>query len=278
MINIVLFSKDRPLQASACLRSLFYFFKEANKASVTVIYKASSEAFRGAYEALQATQIQNTNISFREETTALRALVNESLAKGLHKPYTMFLVDDILFRDHFSLVTSKDKMKFLSTPSVLNLSLRLDKNINHCYATNRSQRIPNMVKGCVWDWTMAEGDWGYPMSVDGNIFKTEVITPIVNSIGFNNPNEFEAALDSYAKFRLAAISPLMMCFDEKSKLLNVPANRVQNNVNNRVENSYSAEFLLEKFNEGYEIDFMSASAANNTSCHWPMEYKFRKLK
>lgn len=280
MINIILFSKDRPLQAEACLASLFHHHQGEDAAlNVSVVWKASSQAFKGGYEALQVTQTQNMGTRWVEEIGSLREALS---ACDYQFPLTMFLVDDDVFRAPWS--ADAEVIKYLDWPGVLTVSLRLDRNMTWCYPVNGPQAIPSMMKGCVWDWTKGMGDWGYPMSVDGNIFKTETILGIMSQIGFSNPNAFEGALDGFVKNNVAFKSkyPMMCCYDAgRSRLINVPANRVQNNANNRVEDSFSAEFLLKKFNEGYSIDFLAPEIVEDEaiiSCHWPMEYKFRKLK
>lgn len=268
--NIIIFSKDRPMQLNACLESLLASFKEVEQSKTTVIYKASNDTFKTAYHHLSVYYQYGEGIRFVEETAPIKQLVLQSLYQ--ENPFTFFLVDDIIFKDKFSL--QDDQINYLDYPGLLTVSLRLDKNINHCYATNTSQKIPSFLKKCVWDWRKAEGDWNYPASVDGNIYKTSVIADIVQKVDFTNPNDFEAVLDRYMKTVLNSQFPYMCCYVDKSKLLNVPANRVQNNVNNRFENSYSSEELLKKFNEGYRLDIRNVGEVLNTSCHWPLEFEF----
>ena len=45
-----------------------------------------------------------------------------------------------------------------------------------------------------WHWMGMEGDWGYPMSLDGHIFRTAEIAPLLEHLDYRNPNVLEAAL------------------------------------------------------------------------------------
>lgn len=268
LINVVIFSKDRASQAEACVRSFLKHFTQAKQANISVLYKASTASFHEGYEKAKNLLDDISNLewlpenNFQEQT---RSLVNRTDAA-----LTMFLVDDIIFVSPVSL--EDNQIRLLENPSLLAVSLRLHSGVKSCYATNQATSVPRFVKGCVWDWRQAEGDWKYPMSVDGNIYRTDLIKQFVNALQFTNPNTLEAAFDS------AKTSPGMpthlCCYPDAPRLINIPANRVQNIFENRFAKGYSAEELNKLFLNGKRIDVAQYTNLKPETVHVPIELKF----
>ena len=267
-MNIVIFSKDRACQLDALLRSLKSNFAEYDDSYVSVIWKGS-RGFKGAYTKIkdkfpEVNMIAEDN--FKQQTIGAIDEVQK---------HTMFLVDDIMFKHPFS--ESDGHFELLGERNeALCVSLRLDKRINRCYATDEEQSVPDLSFLPTWNWKCETGDWGYPMSLDGNVYKTRVIKKMVRATDFNNPNNFESALDLYVKQHDNSPS-VMICYTENSRLFNVPANRVQDSVQNRHEDSHDPKALNDLFYKDHKvIDISSLSEVENTSCHWPFEYGFTK--
>lgn len=269
-MNIVIYSKDRACQLDALLRSLKKNFKEYSDSNVSVIYATSHVSHDLAYDELFRfhPEVRSVWEDPREESSFKLCTLNALDSK---QAFTMFLVDDILFKHPFS-ETDDQLVRLIMDKKVLCTSLRLDKNISHCYATNSSQKVPQEE---TWNWRLAEGDWGYPMSLDGNVYKTSVISKIVRSLKFDHPNVMEGVMASYASVE-QFLPPKMTCYYEASRLLNVPANRVQEVAKNRVEDSYTAQELKLKFLNREIIDISGLDKVQNTSCHWPLTLSFVK--
>ena len=273
MINIVIYSKDRPMQLDACLCSLYDHFKEVTHKAVkkTVVYTTSHGDFEKGYESLKTIYADTNFVSqtdFRQNTLTNIDLDNR---------FTMFLVDDILFKRNFSVSDSVFGM-LNNNSYMLAISLRLHKGINYCYAIDKDISQPQFIRNvpnefCVWKWPGCEGDWGYGFSLDGNIYNTKYIVSIMQKLQFNNPNELEAVLNA-ARHEIQPI--YMCCYEDDSKLFNVPANRVQKQFENRHADSYSAEELHEKFMTGERIDITKYNNLSNYSVHFPVEYEFAK--
>lgn len=267
-MNIVIFSKNRAMQLDALLRSLKKNFAQYDSSLVSVIWKGD-KGFKGGYTKIknkfpEVNMIHEDN--FKQQTVGC---IDEE------QQFTMFLVDDIIFKLPFSEHDSPFQ-SMMVTSYLWSLSLRLDHTINYCYAINSSQEVPKSMTPdySVWDWTTAQGDWNYPMSLDGNVYHTWQIKKVIRSLEFSNPNELESKMDTYAKTGVGVPSRLI-CYYDKSRLLNVPANRVQDNFQNRFENSWSAEELNKKFyHENMIIDISEVSSVKNTSCHWALDYTF----
>lgn len=267
-MNIVIYSKNRSCQLDALLRSLKKNFAEYDSSLVSVIWKGD-KGFKGGYTKIKNKFPEVNMVSednFKQQTIGC---IDEA------QTHTMFLVDDILFKMPFS--EQDVQVKSLTTlKEILCVSLRLDKNINVCYASSTLQNVPTLLeKFPMWDWSKAEGDWGYPMSLDGNVYLTKTIKKIIRGLEFENPNDLESKMDIYARQNVGILPKMMVCFFERSRLFNVPANRVQEVFQNRSENSYTVEDLNHKFyKEGMVIDISTLDAVKNTSCHWAFDYEF----
>jgi hypothetical protein len=125
---------------------------------------------------------------------------------------------------------------------------------------------PKFIDKNSWVCVGTLGDWNYKMSVDGSIYRTKDVTNLIRTLNYVNPNTFEGymALNELK-------NPLMMCF-EKSVLFNIPANKVQT-VNGNHYGNVSAEYLNNKFLEGYIIDLEPIKGFNNMSAHQEVNLK-----
>ena len=181
-ISIIIFSCDRACQLNACIQSFLINCEEADSAELKVIYKATNNEYNEGYEKLK-TKFSNQEIDWIKEQDFRKQLTDTVLASK--NPFMMFLVDDIIFVDSFSF--SDQNFSLLNTNNMLlAISLRLHKGANHCYATDTPQEVPKFVKGNVWSWKSSDGDWGYPMSVDGNVFRTNQLKEVIDKVRFHN--------------------------------------------------------------------------------------------
>jgi len=263
LMNVVIFSKDRPAQLDVCLRSLKQSCRDSTGLGIKILYVATTDDYEKGYEIVRTTQpswcsdlttFHRQGNNFKKELTGL---VDPS------RPITMFLVDDIIFKTPFATFDPEIKM-VQDSDRLVALSLRLDKNITHCYALNNQPTpVPQFVKGNVWRWKDHQGDWGYPYSVDGNIYRTDDILARMKACNYNNPNQFESALNDLPGPR----PEYMACYVNGSKLVNIPANRVQDECKNRHANSFSAEELNQRFLAGETISMATVSGVTNTTVH-----------
>jgi hypothetical protein len=66
------------------------------------------------------------------------------------------------------------------------------------------------------------------MSIDGNVYRTADLLPLLSRLKFDNPNSLEAAM---AHNPLP--HPFMSMYQDAPRLINIPSNRVQDNFPNR---------------------------------------------
>lgn len=262
-MNVIIFSKDRSAQLHACLES---FYKHVNlRSTVTVIYVASNSTFDEGYKLCQenfkgAKFVREVN--FKQDLIR----VSDSIDR-----YVMFLVDDIIFTNPIS--KTDKQIELIDNPNILTVSLRLHLGITRCYATDQDVKVPKLVKGCVWDWTKAEGDWGYPMSVDGNIYRWKTIASKIASLEYNNPNTFEAALNQ----NVIGLPVNIACYPEGARLINIPANRVQSQFENRFADSISAEELNQSYLNNKIVDIDAYSKEKYSTVHCPLDLVMKEM-
>lgn len=261
-LNIIVFSKDRSSQLELFLRSMKYYFKEFDQHIINVLYTYSSKNFKEGYDKL-FTIHNDKNINYINETEVFKRHVISLL--NPNNPHTIFFVDDIIFKNPFTLDCKQFKL-FTLNDDILTLSLRLHPNLTYCYAARHHMIPPNFDSNLIFNWNNTTGDYNYPMSLDGHFFRTNDIIPIIKVLNFNNPNSFESVFSMYPLNR-----PKMICFED-SIIINNPINKVQN-FNNNVHGDISADYLNDKFLEGYIIDFDDFKGVKNISCHKEIDIK-----
>ena len=195
------------------------------------------------------------------EETDFRSNVLDAIDDRL---FTCFFTDDdIVYRP-----ISSDLLFQLDDETVLCFSLRLGKNLRVSYSRNR----PMALRGDIslgeqflkWKWTESPFDFGYPLSLDGHIFRTEEIRYLTESISFQNPNTYEASLQT-----LTFPPRDYMTSYQHSVLVNSPNNIVQNVFpNRRAEvHAYSTRYLNSAYLAGNIIDIESIDFTNIIGCH-----------
>jgi hypothetical protein len=102
--------------------------------------------------------------------------------------------------------------KTMSDPEIFCFSLSLGKNITFCSNMNcENVFLPISEKDgiLVWDWSAHYLDFGYPLNLDGTIFRGKELLKLVKNVAFSNTLELESNLqifDDYPKNRMAAFS------------------------------------------------------------------------
>jgi hypothetical protein len=139
--------------------------------------------------------------------------------------------------------------------------------MDYSYPADLHSGPPNFEDGTVWRWRGLDGDWGYPMSLDGHVFRTAELRPLIESIEFKNPNTLEQAL---------ALSPLpspkLVCLPE-AVVANIPANRVQTMNENR-HTGGTTERLNSMFLSGARLDLEPLAGLRSNAPHTPVALRW----
>jgi hypothetical protein len=265
MINGIVFSKDRAAQLKLFLDSVE---KNANGVfSLNVLYTYSNDEFEKGYNKLmeQFPEVKwIKEIDFREQTLAI-------LENSIYN-YTSFFTDDDII---YGRVDENEMISKLETDNdAFCFSMRLGLNTNKCY----TMRCDNVImpdyeddKFIKWNWSVHYMDFGYPLSVDGHIFKTKEIHKLSKKVMFQNPNTFEAALQMFGNYPKKT-----MWSYKQSKLVNSPSNVVQSVFPNREGEFHgiSAQELNDNFLSGREIKLNKIDFSNIVGCHQELELPF----
>ncbi len=266
---VVIFSKNRAMQLTLCLETLFEHCNDIlDVSTINVLYKVDPP-HRESYEIVkkefpQVNFIEEVN--FKEDLLKIVLPHESNISWGSVPPYmglnnennpymVVFLTDDSVFTADFSmeevistLVENKDCLGF---------SLRLGKNTRHCYPYNCEQKVPEMenVKDTIYkfNWQEAEYDFAYSLELSSSAFRLIDVVAVLISSDYSNPNFLESNMDQFSKFyRNNKLNPNLLCF-ETSVAFSNPLNRVNSSHPNRSGN-VSEDRLMELFMEGYRID------------------------
>lgn len=270
MINVVIFSKDRAAQLDLLLRSFKRFFNEWELCNTTIILNASNEQFKKGYELCKQLHPEFMFVD-DQEVQFKRAVV---LSVDDNNPITFFLVDDNLYKESVSVETDMEFQEFVSDSQILCISQRLYNGINFCYPISQNTILPTELQqgSNVWDWTKAEHDFAYPVSLDGNIYQTSIIKYLLENLDYWNPNSLEAVADMNKS--LVSNMTRMICYKDNSRVVNIASNKVQTTFNNKCGNLSDVEDLNNKFLSGQQIRLEPFIGLKNNSCHIEKSYEF----
>jgi hypothetical protein len=266
----IVFSKDRALQLHALLSS--YLENVISPAPLHILCCVSTPLHQKAYDKVMeifsgifSFTRQSSDASFKDDLV--------KLLESLHAQKVFFLVDDILVIEKFDI---RD-FALLDTDKTVP-SLRMGLNLKKCYTVQKEQPLPELMPShdinddkIFWKWDHGLYDWSYPLSVDGHLFSTQEITTMTKLINFSAPNTYEDQLQIFRRFFAIRTGVGY----KKSKIVNIPCNKVQK-VNKNIHGSIHQDYLLDKWMNGYQMDFRSLYGFQNVSVHQEIPFEFIK--
>ena len=261
-VDCVVFSKDRALQLHGLLSTLRE--KVSPFLPVHVLYRASSSSHQKAYDDV-SDMFKKQDVRFIQQTSGHSFKQDlMGILCSLTCDILFFLVDDILFTEPFDL---HDMLKF--DTDVFVPSLRMGQNLTRCYVQQRPQQLPHFLDQLIsendkiaWQWNEGELDWGYPLSVDGHFFAKREMAAMASLLTFRAPNSFEDQLQIFKPWFQTRYG----IGYKKSRIVNIPCNRVQTERNNLSGNTHPDE-LLTQWQNGYQIDYKKFYGIVNESAH-----------
>jgi hypothetical protein len=122
-----------------------------------------------------------------------------------------------------------------------------------------------------FDWSIHGSDYGYPLSLDGHVFRTNEIRRMTEAISFSDPNTYEGnqqIFGDHPRRRMAAYV--------HSTLVGVPVNRVQGVHSNRngEKFAFSTSDLNSRYLSGERINLSALDFSCVRGCHQELEYEF----
>jgi hypothetical protein len=149
-------------------------------------------------------------------------------------------------------------------------SLRLGRNTTYCHPLDREQSHP---VGDLWRWREAEYDFGYPLCLNGTVYRSADLLPLLD-FPFANPTELEAGLD----YRRELFRPEWMTAPLHSCCVSLPHNRVSSSSGCPAGSNpeWQPDALLAKYLDGWRIDLDSMDFSNITSAHQEVPLAFTR--
>ena len=268
----VVFSKDRALQLYTLLSTYFEHVK--NPASLFIIYTASTDSHAKAYAEIEtALHGCPVEVLFVREGVSFRDGLLHVLGK-IRVKNIFFLVDDIVFIRPMSLDVAS-RLNPLNTI----LSFRHGPHLCRSYTADVNQMPPNFFRSqsgsdlLEFKWFEQGNEWSDPWSLDGQVLSTAEVRVLTRLSDFKAPNTYESALKT---FNDIAEGRMGMCYS-KSKILNLPINRVQSEVLN-LSGTISPEYLLDQWNKGMMLDTSMLEDHVPRSPHEELAISFKKRR
>jgi hypothetical protein len=267
----IAFSKDRALQLHALISS--YLEKVASPVPVYILYQTSTPSHQKAYDEIIEI-FSKSNILFKKQDSdnSFRSDLI-ILLESVHPEKIFFLVDDVIFIEDFDI---QDFVKFDTDKFVP--TLRMGLNLNKCYTLQKNQQVPELMPDIIkdedkitWRWDRGIYDWSYPLSLDGHFFSAQEIKTMIPLIDFSAPNTLEDQLQHFRRFFMFRKGVAY----NKSRIVNIPCNKVQNE-NKNIHGNRHQDYLLEQWQKGYQMDYRQLYGFNNTSAHEEIFFNFKK--
>jgi hypothetical protein len=275
--HLIIFSRNRASQLNLLLDSII---ENSNGLfdKVSIIFRADLGFIDGYQKIISSQLYKKINLHWYKENHLETSFDFNSILKDIideYIPYTTFMVDDnILYNKIES--TQEDILKTIKE-DVICFSLRLGENCTYSHPANQNYSLKNHVyydNFISFNWNTQEpGDFAYPLSVDGHIYRTKFVNSALNAIRFNNPNTLEANLQHLLRY-----IPYKVYSFKESALVGVPVNLVNDSFNNRNGLKYpiSVETLNKKFLDGEIIDLNALNFGDINGPHKELEYVFKK--
>lgn len=261
ILQTIIPSKDRPAQLDLLLRSIKRHVAGWREHRITVLFRATELAYVKGYEMLRREHPEFTYI----EEEGFRSDI-QMIALGNGARYTQFLMDDDVYVRPFR-TNDAEFREFARDKDIVALVLRMAPYMDYCYCINARTKPPKFERNRTWRWRGLIGDWCYPHSVDGTIWRTSTVRGVLAHVRWTYLHQLEPAL------RMAMSGPLAICYD-KPRLLNVANNSVQDTVKTNRHAGGDAMALCERFLGGERILPDNIEAADPSSPHFEIEYEW----
>ena len=256
--DIIIFSKDRPLQLDMLLVSIRSNI--IGSFVVHVLFKASITGSREAYIQLRD---DHPSVNFIPEEYFYSDVI--TLVSNPIYDRVMFLVDDSIFLREVDIDSVGSYME--NYPKVIGFSLRLGNNTTRCHTQRVPQKLPPRMKTIhnngdsimMWLWGECEHDFGYPLELSSSIYQKSFISSIIRMVDkFNTPNTLEVVMDNM-KTNIMRDVPMLMSYTV-SHVVSLPINLTQTVFHNRNQcnemgrQDFGIRPLMKRYTKGQRLD------------------------
>lgn len=201
----LIFSKDRALQLHALLTSWFHHVKQETSqlhTRVMVLYLATSDQHEKSYQQLKKEFPQ---VYWQPELQFVDQL--HQVVSNPFWTHLLFLVDDSIVVRGFSLEAACQVLQ--QQNKVISVNLRVGDNTTYCYTLGKDQSLQGKARQkpffIHWNWTLSDGDFGYPLELSSSLYRTSDIYRVVSQIEYKNPNTLEEAMNQWIRKDLSKV-------------------------------------------------------------------------
>jgi glycosyltransferase involved in cell wall biosynthesis len=306
MDTVIIFSRDRPLQLHCTLQTLLEQGQGLADVPIQVLLRATDDVYLRQYREVcfELSRLhRDCQLLFLEEQTFATDLAaclfqptmrtgffgscrwaGSAEARPLERTANRFEhvllgVDDCIVVAPFEFPAVSRLLA--QRPELLGFSLRLGRNATVNYMAQTSQTVPPLTPigdGMVsFDWTTADGDFGYPLEVSSSVYRVADLRPVLAEGRPRNPNLLEYQL-TQLRDQFARQKPLLAAFETAVAFCN-PINLVQTVSDNRagVDLAHDARALSRRFARGERVRRDQFRGFVPTGCHQevPLEFEQR---
>ncbi|HZS41105.1 MAG TPA: hypothetical protein VFF06_29955 [Polyangia bacterium] len=261
MIQLICFSRNRPLQLDGYLTSLSRMLDEPSLLDVSVIVRADGE-YRDAYAEVARAHPSVAMVAQKDFHADLTALVGA-------RPFTCFGCDDVVFVRRFAARAIADAFD----ERLFAFSLRLGRHVTRSMFSGPISPPPGLEErdGLLrWDLSTAHGagDWGYSWELCGTVYPTELARAVIAELRAPSPNLLEAGGGGRWSSKTAR---RFMCAWPSARLVVPTVNVVQGDFANPVLGGRSLEprFLLDCWQRGLRLDVEAFARREYDCIHVP---------
>lgn len=280
-ISAILPSKDRACQLELLLRSIHVNCPHDLFNNIFVLYKASNNDFEKAYQILQDKIEEifsnDTIVQFCPEHNFMDDFRFTLGCICQDDEFVCGLVDDLVIYSPIKI--SKEELQSGFDDDVLCYSLRLGYNtIVQNYADGSLQRplqaekiSENIIK---WNWKnrFAMENYGYPISLDGHIYRSIELLHLSTIKPFTCLRQWEGELATQVRHLTTRNS---MLASPSSSLISIANNCVQNPpMIAGLHYPFDPAVLNKMFLDGFIIDLKSITKRSFNSSHIELPFQF----
>ena len=265
-VDVVVFSYNRPLQLYAFLESARTNIQNLHR--LYVIYRVDNEHYEEGYGKVKkdfsdVIYIKQTFEPPYEDFAplVLKAAFDNQLSTAR---YIAFALDDNVVRDTIDM---KEAVSLMKQTGAYGFYFRLGSHVNEC----PEKAIPIQDNVFAWQFSIGEGEWACPNSVNMTLFKKEEIYPYFLCMKFHNPNILQELWNEHADLSRVGL------YYTRSKVVNLPLNIVMANewINEKMTN-ISTKDLLTFFDQGLKMDIEPLNQIDNSEVEISYEPEFIK--
>lgn len=269
MINLLIWSKDRPCQLDALIRSTNCYFDR-----IIILYKASAQEYIQGFQKLQ-DKYKNYPLTFIEEGNANFGMLTKFLVKECVEYVCLSTDDTIMYQK--PPIPATEVCKLICNDTIT-FSFRYGFNtiVQNCHTGQTQPFLNNPTQNNnIISWNFSHyhphDNYGYPFGLDMHVYNSEVLSNLIQDIDFNNTNQLETGL-----FHKRNIIPKIIKSFTHSAAVNVPCNSISGVTRAGEQHPMTIEGLNNAWLDGYILDLSVFNNIKIVGCHQEINWKLIK--